>query len=92
MSMSASIKEPSYRTTTQTVCDHIHDHVGKTEHIADIYVKKGHPDFLEPLELFKKGQIVKKIGYVWKWCVPNSYNISVRRLTNKKYELMLEDL
>lgn len=92
MSMSSTIREPSFRTTTQKVCDHVMDRVGKSEHIADIYVKKNHPDFLEPLELFKKGQIVKKIGYVWKWCVPNSYNISVRRLTNKKYEIILNEL
>ena len=92
MSMSASIREPSYRTTTQRVCDHVQNHVQTSRHIADIYVKKQSPDFLDPLEVFKKGATVMKIGWSWHWINDGSYNIPVRRLSNKKYELILEDL
>ena len=89
MSMSSSIREPSYRSSTSRVCDHVQSHVDKTEHIADIYVKKMH-DFLDPLELFKAGQKVMKVGYQWVWLNRGSYNIPVRRISHKKFELILE--
>jgi hypothetical protein len=92
MSMSASIKEPSFRTTTQRVCDHVQDSVQTSRHIADIYVKSQAPNYLNPLEVFKKGQTVMKIGWQWMWINEGSYNIPVRRISNTKFELDLNPL
>ena len=88
MSMSSSIKAPAYRTTTQSVCDNLQDTVQTSRHIADIFVAKQH-DFLSPLELFKKGATVMRIGWSWQWVNEGSYNVPVRRISKNKYELIL---
>ena len=87
--MSASIKTRDNLTNTQRICEHVSDRVQSSRQLADVYVAKVH-DFLTPLELFKKGVTVQKIGYIWVWLNPNSYNIPVRRISKNKFELMLK--
>jgi len=91
MSMSASIKDRSCFTSTQRVCEHIADKPQSSRQLANIFVAKQH-DFLTPLELFKKGATVMKIGWSWLWINDGSYNIPVRRVSKNKFELALNDL
>ena len=91
MSMSASIRQPAYRSATARVMASMQDTVQVSRHLADIYVKKQY-DFLSPLEIFKKGATVMRIGWSWQWVNEGSYNVPVRRISKNKYELILSSL
>jgi len=76
-------------TNTARIMEHCASRVQRGRQLADIYSADGQGG-LAPLKLFQKGATIIKKGYVWKWVVPGSFDIPVKRVSKDKFELILQ--
>ena len=76
---------------TARVMEHVaNGQVRRSKHLADIYIQTGASQ-LGKLELFQTGQTVIKKGYHWYWRSSAGYDIPLRMINRKKYEVVTHD-